>query len=262
VPKFSANLTMMFTEVPFLERFAAAANAGFSAVEFLSPYDHAADAIAETAKNAGIAVTLFNLPPGDWGKGERGLTGIPGREHEFREGVDLALHYASRLGNKQLHAMAGVLPMGSDLAVCRSTLVANLKYAAERAAAQDVTVLLEAINTRDMPGFLVSTQAECYGLCQEVGAKNLKMQLDCYHMQVMEGDLATKLKKYMRDCGHVQIAGCPGRNEPSTGEVRYEYLLPLLDELGYMGWVGCEYRPAGETVAGLGWYSNMPDSKA
>jgi hydroxypyruvate isomerase len=257
VPKFAANLTMMFTELPFLDRFGAAAKAGFQAVEFVSPYEHAAEAVAKCAKDAGVAVSLFNLPPGDWAAGERGMTCLPDREKEFRESVDVALHYAEQLGVTYLHAMGGIVPKGVDAAICRATLVNNLKYAAEKAAAQNITLLLEAINTRDMPGFIVSRQAECYAVCQEVGAKNLKMQLDCYHMQVMEGDLATKLKQYAPSCGYIQVAGCPERNEPNTGEIRYEYILPLIDSLGYTGWVGCEYRPAGATVDGLGWMKSM-----
>ena len=160
MPKFAANLTMMFTEVPFLDRFAAAARAGFSAVEFLVPYDHLPEAVAEAARDAGVSVILFNLPPGDWGAGERGLTGLPGREEQFRESVNTALRYAGSLGTKQLHAMAGIAPKGSDLAVCRDTLVANLKYAAERAKSEGVTLLLEAINTRDMPGYFLSRQGD------------------------------------------------------------------------------------------------------
>jgi hydroxypyruvate isomerase len=206
-------------------------------------------------------VSLFNLPPGNWAAGERGLTGLPGREEEFRASVDVALKYARALGTRFLHAMAGVAPAGADRAACRETLVRNLKYAAERTAAYGIVLLLEAINTRDIPGYLVNTQAESYAICEEVGAPNLKMQMDLYHMQVMEGDLETKLRKYAAHCGHIQIAGCPGRNEPDTGEIRYEALYPVVDEIGYESWIGCEYRPAGVTTEGLGWFHRQSQNR-
>jgi hydroxypyruvate isomerase len=253
MPRFAANLTMMFNEVPFLERFRAAAVAGFTAAEFLFPYEHTPEEVASAAKAAEIEIVLFNMPAGNWGAGERGITGLPGREEEFRAGVDKALVYAKALGVPRLHAMAGIAPAGADLAACKSTLIANLKYAAEKLAAEQITLLLEAINTRDMPGFLVSTQKDSHAICAEVGAPNLKMQMDLYHMQIMEGDLATTLKKYASECGHIQIAGCPERHEPDTGEVRYEYLFKVIDAMGYAGWLGCEYRPAGKTTEGLLW---------
>jgi hydroxypyruvate isomerase len=257
MPKFSANLSMMFTEVDFLERFSAAADAGFSAVEFLLPYDYSPKAVKDRAKAAGVEVVLFNLPSGLWGAGERGIGCIPGREKEFRAGVETALAYATLLGTTRLHAMAGIVPEGVDPAICRGVLIDNLKYAAEVLAKHDITVLLEAINTRDMPGFVVSTQKDSLAICEAVGASNLKMQMDLYHMQVMEGDLATKLKLYAHRCGHVQIAGCPERNEPDTGEIRYEYLFKVLDDIGYEGWVGCEYRPAVNTREGLDWLTSL-----
>jgi hydroxypyruvate isomerase len=248
---------MMFTDVPFLDRFKAAADAGFKAVEFLFPYEFTPEVVGKTAKDAGVEIILFNMPPGDWSKGERGITCIPRREEEYRAGVDQALAYALHLGTPRIHSMIGIAPTGSDPATCRGTLIENLKYAAEKLAAHNITLLIEAINTRDMPGFFISTQAQSYEIMEAVGASNLKMQLDLYHMQVMEGDLATKLKKYAPWCGHVQIAGCPERNEPDTGEVRYEYLYRVLDQIGYNGWVGCEYRPAGKTVDGLGWFRSL-----
>ena len=255
MPRFAANLSMMFTEVPFLDRFQAAAAAGFTAVEFLFPYEHTPEEVESKSKAAGTEIVLFNMPAGNWGAGERGITGLPGREKEFREGVDKALVYAEHLGVPRLHAMAGVAPAGADAAACRAALIANLKYAAEKLAKKDITLLLEAINTRDIPGFIVSTQKDSHAICEAVGAPNLKMQMDLYHMQVMEGDLATTLKRYAAECGHIQIAGCPERNEPDTGEVRYEYLFRLLDTMGYEGWLGCEYRPAGKTTEGLRWLS-------
>jgi 2-dehydrotetronate isomerase len=255
MPQFAANLTMMFNEVPFLDRFKAASEAGFQAVEFLFPYEHSPEEVAAKAKAAGVQIVLFNLPAGNWAAGERGIAGLPGREVEFRESVDKALVYAENLGVPRLHAMAGVAPAGADPAACRATLIANLKYAAEKLAKRNIMLLLEAINTRDIPGFIVSTQKDSYAICEAVGAPNLKMQMDLYHMQIMEGDLATSLKRYASQCGHIQIAGCPERNEPDTGEVRYEYLFRLLDQIGYAGWLGCEYRPAGKTTDGLRWLS-------
>ncbi len=254
MPKFAANLSMMFNEVPFLDRFGAAAEVGFKGVEFLFPYEFSPEAIEGKLRRHGVEIVLFNMPPGNWAAGERGIGSIPGREEEFRAGVEKALLYATRLGVPRLHAMAGIPPVSADRGACRQTLIENLKYAAEQLAPHGITLLLEAINSRDMPGFFVNTQAESYDICTAVGAPNLKMQLDCYHMQVMEGDLATKLKKYAPQCGHIQIAGAPERHEPDTGEIRYEYLFRMLDEIGYSGWLGCEYRPAGKTVDGLGWF--------
>ena len=254
MPKFAANLSMMFNEVPFLDRFAAAAEAGFRGVEYLFPYEQTPQVLTETLRKHQLENVLFNMPPGDWAAGERGITCLPGREEEFRAGVAKALAYATQMGVTRVHAMAGVAPANADRAACKATLIANLKYAADQCAAHNIMLLLEAINSRDIPGFFINTQAESYEICTAVNAPNLKMQLDLYHMQVMEGDLATKLRRYAPLCGHVQIAGCPQRNEPDTGEVRYEYLYALLDEIGYDGWVGCEYRPAGKTMDGLGWF--------
>jgi len=255
MPKFAANLSMMFNEVPFLDRFEAAARVGFSAVEFLFPYEYSPEEVAGRAKDAGVRIVLFNMPAGNWAVGERGLTGLPGREQEFRDNVAKAVTYAKALDVPRIHAMAGIAPAGADLAACRSTLIENLKYAAAELAKHDLTLLLEAINTRDMPGFLVNTQRESHAICEAVGAPNMKMQMDLYHMQVMEGDLTTSLKRYAPMCGHIQIAGCPERNEPDTGEIRYEYLFTMLDQIGYEGWLGCEYRPAGKTNEGLRWLS-------
>jgi len=253
MPRFAANLSMMFNEVPFLDRFGAAAECGFKAVEFLFPYEHSPEAIADQLRKHNLQIVLFNMPPGNWAAGERGVACIPGREAEFRAGIETALPYAKALCIPRLHAMAGIAPPDADRAECRATLVANLKYAAGRLAEHEITVLLEAINFRDIPGFFVNTQAESYAICTAAGEPNLKMQMDLYHMQIMEGDIATKLRQYAPHCGHIQIAGAPGRNEPDTGEVRYEYLFRVLDEIGYPGWVGCEYRPAGKTIDGLGW---------
>jgi len=254
MPKFAANLTMMFNEAPFLERFGAAARAGFDAVEFLFPYEHPAAAIAEALKVNGLANALFNLPPGDWAAGERGIAAIPGREDEFRDSVARALAYAKALSTPRLHVMSGVVPAGADRAAYRATYVANLRAAAARAAEEGRVLLIEPLNPRDVPGYLVATQADAHAIREEVAAPNVKVQMDLYHCQIVEGDVATRLRRYLPQVGHIQIAGVPERNEPDTGELNYPYLFGLLDELGYDGWVGCEYRPARGTLAGLGWF--------
>ncbi len=254
MPRFAANLSMMFNEHPFLERFAHAAEAGFRAVEFLFPYEHPPSEVAARLRGAGLENALFNLPPGDFSKGERGLAAVPGREKEFEASVDKALEYALELGTRRLHAMAGLIPASGDRAQYRETFVRNLRYAAEKLNPHGITLLIEAINTRDIPGYFLNTQAESDSICESVGASNIRMQMDCYHMQIVEGDLATKLKKYAARCGHIQIAGVPGRHEPDNGEINYFYIFQLLDEIGYVGWIGCEYRPAEGTLEGLGWF--------
>jgi hydroxypyruvate isomerase len=218
------------------------------------PYEYKPDAVAAKAAAAKVEVVLFNFPAGNWAAGERGITCIPGREQEYREGVELALTYQEALGNKYLYSMAGIVPAGVDPIQCRSRLVHNLQYAAEKLAERNLTLLLEAINTRDMPGFVVSTQKDATAVCDLAGAPNLKLMMDLYHMQISEGDLAMCLRRHASRCGHIQIAGCPERHEPDTGEIRYEYLFKVIDETGYAGWVGCEYRPAGKTADGLGWF--------
>jgi len=244
----------MFTEIPFLERFCAAAEAGFNGVEYLFPYEYPVEALAERLSRHRLENVLFNLPPGNWSVGERGIACLPGRIAEFRAGVETALGYATVLGVKRLHAMAGIAPAGANPLELRETYAANLKYAANAFVRHGITLVIEAINTRDIPGFYLTTQQRAWETLSEVNAPNLKMQMDCYHMQIMEGDLDIKLRKYAAHCGHVQVAGVPGRHEPDTGEVRYEYIFKLLDEIGYDGWVGCEYKPVGKTVDGLGWF--------
>jgi hydroxypyruvate isomerase len=253
MPKFAANLSMMYQEQPFLERFGAAAKDGFKGVEFLFPYEHPAATIRARLDEHGLSQALFNGPPGEWAAGERGLASLPGREDEFRRGVATALEYARVLGNRRVHLMAGLIGPDQDRARHRATYVRNLEYAAREAAAAGVTVVIEPINTRDIPGFFLNRQDEAHTICAEVGAPNLQVQMDFYHCQIVEGDLAMKLRKYIAGVGHVQIAGVPERNEPDTGEINYPYLFRLLDELGYAGWVGCEYRPKGGTSAGLAW---------
>lgn len=254
MPKFAANLSMMFNEVPFLDRFAAAARAGFEGVEYLFPYEYEPALITEQLEKHCLENVLFNLPPGSWSDGERGITSLPSRTPEFRAGVETAIRYALALKTTRLHAMAGIPSETESPAEVRSTYIANLRYAAEACADKGITLLVEAINTRDIPGFYLQTQAQAFQILQEVGAPNLMMQMDCYHMQIMEGDLVTKLSKYAAHCGHVQIAGAPSRNEPNTGEVNYPYIFSHLDRIGYDGWVGCEYRPLANTVDGLGWF--------
>ena len=253
MPKLAANLSMMYQEHAFLDRFAAAAKDGFKAVEFLFPYDFPAADVRARLDSAGLALALFNLPPGDWSAGERGLASIPGREEEFKRGVATALDYARVLGNNRLHVMAGLIKPNEDRALHRAAYLKNLAYAAAAAAPLGITVVIEPINTRDIPGFFLNRQDEAHAACAEVGAPNLKVQFDLYHCQIVEGDLAMKLRKYIAGTGHIQIAGVPERHEPDIGEINYPYLFSLMDELGYDGWVGCEYRPRGDTSAGLGW---------
>jgi hydroxypyruvate isomerase len=257
VPKFAANLTMMFNEVPFPQRFAAAAAAGFNAVEFLFPYDYPAQDVAGWLRASALENALFNLPPGDWAGGERGIACLPGREAQFREGVARALTYARALGTRKLHMMAGLLPAGADVAVCRAVYLANLRYAAKEAARHGITVLIEPINARDMPGYFLSSQAQAHELRVEADQPNVAVQMDFYHAQITEGDLAMTLRRYIDGVGHVQIAGVPDRHEPDLGEVNYPYLFQLLDTLGYDGWIGCEYRPRGRTEDGLGWLKGV-----
>lgn len=253
MPKFAANISMMFTELPFLARIEASALAGFEAIEFLFPYDHAAEAIAAQLHAYALKNVLFNMPPGDWSAGERGIAALPGRTDEFRAGVDTAIAYAKALGTPNLHAMAGRAPATLDSAICHATFVENLKYAAARCAQHGLDVLIEPINQRDMPGYFLTHQAQAHAILEEVGAPNLAIQMDFYHAQITEGDLTATFKKYQPHIGHIQVAGVPDRHEPDTGEVNYACLFELLDQLGYEGWVGCEYRPASSTTEGLGW---------
>lgn len=260
MPKFAANLTMMFNEVPFLQRFDAAAQAGFKGVEFLFPYEHTPGEVAAALGKAGLENVLFNMPPGDWAAGERGIACLPGREEEFRAGVATAITYAKALGTPRLHVMAGLLPTGADAAAHRAVYVENLRHACAEAIRHGITILIEPINTRDIPGYFLNTQADAHAIREQVGAPNLMVQMDFYHVQIVEGDIAMKVRKYLPHVGHIQVAGVPERNEPDTGEVNYGYLFRLLDQLGYDGWIGCEYRPAKGTVEGLGWMKSLKAS--
>jgi hydroxypyruvate isomerase len=253
MPRFAANLTMMFTELPFPERFGAAARAGFGAVEFLFPYEYRPQEVAGWLQEHRLQNILFNLPPGNWAAGDRGLAAVPGREAEFRASVTTALEYAAALGTPALHAMAGIVPASMDRATCRAVYIDNLRYAARALASRGLTLLIEAINPRDMPGFFLNSQHDAHAIRAEVGEANLKVQMDFYHAQIVDGDLAMTLRTHAADIGHVQVAGVPDRHEPDTGEVNYSYIFEMLDKAGYTGWVGCEYRPAGRTEDGLGW---------
>ncbi len=253
MPKFAANLSFLFNEVPFMERFAAAASAGFRGVEYLFPYGEDKDAIAEALRTNGLQNVLFNLPPGDWAAGERGLGALPGREQDFREGLESALEYALAAGTPRLHALAGIVPAEADVAECHDTFARNLRHTCERPAPHDITLLIEAINNRDMPGYFLNYQQEAHALLERVGAPNLKVQMDFYHAQIMEGDIISTFRQHLPNIGHVQIASVPDRHEPDLGELNYPWLFAMMDEAGYDGWIGCEYRPRQGTTAGLGW---------
>ncbi|ARL41147.1 2-oxo-tetronate isomerase [Burkholderia pseudomallei] len=253
MPRFAANLTMMYNEHAFLERFAAAARDGFKAVEYLFPYEFPAAELKARLDAHGLVQALFNAPPGDWAAGERGIASLPGREDEFRRAIDTALDYARVIGNDTLHVMAGLIAPTQDRARHRDVYLRNLAHAAEAARAQNVTIVIEPINPRDMPGFFLNRQDDAQAICREVGAPNLLVQFDCYHCQIVEGDLAMKLRRDIAGIGHIQIAGVPQRHEPDVGEIHYPYLFELIDALGYDGWIGCEYRPKAGTSEGLGW---------
>ncbi|MEZ5668193.1 MAG: hydroxypyruvate isomerase [Alphaproteobacteria bacterium] len=253
MPRLAANLSMLFNEVEFLDRFAAAAKAGFKGVEFLFPYAWPAEQIAERLAANNLTQALFNMPPGDWDAGERGYGCLPDKRGAFQDGVGQAIAYAKVLGCRTVHAMAGIAPAGADRRVLTETYVENISFAAAECAKEGITVVIEAINGRDIPGFFLNTSAQAIDILERVGATNARFQYDIYHMQIMEGDLAPTIERILPMIGHMQLADTPGRHEPGTGEINYGYLLPQIDRLGYSGWIGCEYRPAGDTAAGLGW---------
>jgi len=244
---------MMFTEHPFLDRFAAARGAGFEAVEFLFPYEHAAAEIAKRLQDNGLRLVLFNAPPGDWAAGERGMAALPGREAEFDDGIARALDYAGALGCARLHVMAGIAPAGVPPGTLTATYAINLARAAERAIAQGVKCVIEPINQRDMPGYSLTGTANAAAVIEAVGPERLGLQFDLYHCQVTEGDLVPRMRALLPLISHMQVADTPGRHEPGTGEVNWPFVFAAIDEAGYRGWIGCEYRPQGETEAGLGW---------
>ena len=256
MPRFSANLSFLFTEMPFLDRFGAAARAGFTAVEFAFAYEYPPRELAARLDEHSLALVLINAPAGDAAAGDRGLAAQPGREHEFAASIATALNYAHALACPRIHVMAGLIAPGANgeqRGRQRAAFVRNLRFAAREAEERGVELTIEPINTRDIPGYFLNTQAEAHAVREEVGADNLEVQMDLYHAQIVEGDLSEKLRRWLPHIGHIQIAGVPGRHEPDVGEINYAHLFALLDELGYGGWVGCEYRPKTTTEAGLAW---------
>ena len=251
--RLAANLTMLFSEQPFLERFKAAADAGFKGVEFLFPYAFTPQQIADQLRTHRLQLVLHNLPAGNWDSGERGIACHPDRVAEFRAGVDEAIGYAKALEVPQLNCLVGILPPGVSREAAREVLVGNLKYAAARLKEQGIRLLIEPINHFDIPGFFLNTTRQAVELILATGSDNLFVQYDIYHMQRMEGELANTLKANLSLIGHVQLADNPGRGEPGSGEINYRYLFGWLQEIGYRGWIGCEYKPQAGTVAGLGW---------
>ena len=257
MPQFAANLTMLFNEAPFLERFERASKAGFKAVEFLFPYAFSAAEIKELLDQHQLKLVLHNLPAGDWDAGERGIACHPHRVEEFRNGVAKAIQYAKVLGVQQLNCLSGKAPEGVDQKVLHATFVDNLRFAAAELKKANLNLLIEPINTFDIPGFFLSTTKQASEVLAEVGASNLLIQYDIYHAQRMEGELANTIEKNLSKIGHIQLADNPGRNEPGTGEINYAYLFKFLDRIGYQGWIGCEYKPASSTEAGLGWIKQL-----
>jgi len=249
--KFAANLSFQFNEWPFLERFGAAAGCGFRAVEYLFPYEWAPAVIAEALESHGLTQALFNLPPGRWDAGDRGLAAVVGREAEFRQSVATALEYAKATGVERVHVMAGIAQPGDSAAV--RTYANNIAFAADTLGAHGLEVLIEPINSRDMPGYFLNSFLQACEFIETLGRSNLRLQFDIYHRQIIHGDVLTALETLLPLIGHVQIASVPRRNEPNTGELNDDRVLQRLDELGYRGYIGCEYRPAAGTLAGLGW---------
>lgn len=253
MPKFAANLTMLFTERPFLERFGAARAAGFDAVEFLFPYAYQPEEIKALLQEYRLQLVLHNLPAGDWEAGDRGIACDPARTAEFRDGVATAIRYAKALGAPQLNCLAGKVPAGADARQVQQTFVENLRFAAGELKAAGLRLVMEPINTFDIPGFYLNRTAQALEVIEQVGSENLFIQYDIYHMQRMEGEIAATLQKQLKSIKHIQLADNPGRNEPGTGELNYRFLFQHLDRIGYDGWIGCEYKPADTTEAGLGW---------
>ena len=253
MPKFCANLTLLFNEYAFMDRFAAAAKAGFRGVEYLFPYEHDKDKLAEALRSNGLVQVLHNLPAGDWAKGERGIACHPDRVGEFQDGVGMAVEYARALGCTQLNCLAGICPQEAADDRQRAAFVSNLKFAAMKLREAGIKLLIEPINTRDIPGFYLTRSSQALEIIEEVGSDNLFLQYDIYHMQIMEGDLARTIESNLALIPHMQLADNPGRNEPGTGEINYGFLFAHIDRIGYRGWIGCEYRPKGRTEDGLAW---------
>ncbi|WP_342149652.1 hydroxypyruvate isomerase [Methylorubrum sp. SB2] len=255
MPQFAANLTMLYTEHDFLDRFGEAARAGFRGVEFLFPYAFTKEAIHERLVRHELSLVLHNLPAGNWDAGERGIAVLGERRQEFREGVARAIDYAGTLGCRQINCLAGIAPEGVEHARLHDTLRENLSHAAGELKKAGIRLLIEPINTRDIPGFFLTNTRQAAALIEEVGSDNLFVQYDAYHMQIMEGDLARTIQENLPRIAHIQLADNPGRNEPGTGEINYPFLFRHLDAIGYRGWIGCEYRPATTTSDGLGWFA-------
>lgn len=253
MPKLCANLTMLWNELDFLDRFEAAAKAGFKGVEYLFPYAYDKAALADKLATHGLTQVLHNLPAGDWAGGERGIACLPGRVGEFQDGVGKAIEYAQALGCRQINVLAGITPAGVDADTVRETFVSNIRFAADRLQAAGIKLLIEAINTYDIPGFYVHGTQQTLDLIAASGSDNIFVQYDIYHMQRMEGELAATMQKHLARIAHLQLADNPGRNEPGTGEINYPFLFGFLERIGYQGWIGCEYKPATTTDAGLGW---------
>lgn len=258
MPKFAANLSMLFTELPFMDRFKAARAAGFEAVEYLFPYDYSQENLSAALKTNGLQQVLHNLPAGDWAAGERGIACHPERVAEFREGVTRAIDYAKALACPQLNCLAGKIPSGVSPAQAHATLVANLRFAAAALQAADIRLLVEPVNHFDIPGFFLTRTDQALALLDDVGSSNLFLQYDIYHAQRMEGELASTITKHLPRIAHIQLADNPGRNEPGTGEINYAWLFKHIDAAGYRGWIGCEYKPKTSTTEGLGWMVGMP----
>lgn len=259
--RFAANLSFLYGENIFPDRFAAAARDGFTAVEYLFPYEYPAQQVRSWLQAHSLAQVLFNAPPGDWAEGDRGIASLPGREAEFRATIQTALEYAQALSCPRVHVMAGSQATGMERAAMRSTFVTNLKWAVQQSAPLGVELLIEPINTRDMPGYFLNRQDEAHAIVDEIGSPALKVQMDLYHCQIVEGDVSMKLRKYLgKNVGHIQVASVPDRNEPDQGEINYDYLFGLIEELGYKGWIGCEYRPKAGTSEGLGWLKKRSQS--
>lgn len=255
MPKFAANLTMLFGELPFLERFAAAKAAGFSGVEYLFPYDFEKAVLREQLQQHGLTQVLHNLPAGNWAAGERGIAILPDRVDEFRDGVLRTIDYATALDCHQVNCLVGVAPSDADPLELNEVLLKNLRFAAAALGRERIRLLIEPINTLDIPGFFLSRTEQALQIISDVGSDNLFIQYDIYHMQVMEGDIARTLQKHLDRIAHVQLADNPGRNEPGTGEINYPFLFRCLDRIGYRGWIGCEYKPTTTTAESFGWYA-------
>jgi hydroxypyruvate isomerase len=257
MPQFAANLTMLFNEYPFLDRFEAAAKAGFKAVEFLFPYAYPVAELQKRLRDNDLKLVLHNLPAGDWDAGDRGMACHPERVEEFRAGVARGIEYGTALGVPHLNCLAGKAPSGIDDATLRLTFIANLRFAAAEFKKAKLNLLIEPINRFDIPGFYLNFTAQALSILDEVGADNAYVQYDIYHAQRMEGELANTLSAQLARIGHIQLADNPGRNEPGTGEINYAFLFAHLDRIGYKGWVGCEYKPAARTEDGLGWIKTL-----